>query len=131
MPNDSLLDKFWKDEFWGKLPYQRGFILAMKIDYQLSRKSNYEYTLNSFLKDLLTWSLEHKTQKLTNKIFIQLLNPHLEKPIDDYFNQHIIQGNLMEIEEWKFKDAARIIYQKTKVNDKIIDVPQYKLKADF
>lgn len=131
VPNDSITNNFWRDNNYNKLPYRRGFVFAMYLNYLMKENSNGKYNLSDFMSELFSWSVVNNGKKLNNKLFIDFVNKHTEKPIDDFFKQHIIDGNLIEIEEWDFKNFAFLYFQKTKCNGKIIEIPQFKEKASF
>jgi predicted metalloprotease with PDZ domain len=131
IPNDSLVNNFWKDYNYNKLPYRRGFIFAMYLNYLMKEHSNAKYNFSDFMLELYNWSIKNNNKKLSNTLFISMVNEHVSLPIDIFFNQHIIDGKLIEIDEWNFKDASFLYYVKTKCNNKIIEIPQFKEKATF
>lgn len=131
IPNDSLLNNHWKNYDYNKLPYRRGFVFAMYLNYLMKEHSDGKFNLTDFMRELFNWSIENINAKLSNTLFITMVNKHIDKPIDDFFKQHIIDGKLIEVDEWDFKNSSYLYYEKTKCNNKIIEIPQYKSKADF
>ena len=131
IPNDSLVNNFWKDNNYNKLPYRRGFIFAMYLNYLMKEHSNGEFNMTDFMQELFNWSIENKDKKLNNALFIRMVNKHTKQPVDDFFKEHIMDGKLIQVDEWDFKSAAYLYFEKTKCNNKLIEIPQFKSKSDF
>jgi predicted metalloprotease with PDZ domain len=48
-PNSRIVADFWNDQYVGKLPYQRGFLLGFIFDRQLRRESDGKHDLDDIM----------------------------------------------------------------------------------
>lgn len=100
MPNSELnYDTFWSGrEGIQKLPYRRGAILAFYLDQKIKKDSNNDYSLDNLLMDFKNDALKNG-QKITHEYFINTANKYLKKDFKPFFDRHIENGKLYDLEE--------------------------------
>jgi predicted metalloprotease with PDZ domain len=54
--NEKLITEFWSDPDYNKLPYQRGDIIAHNLNTAIMKNTNWQKSLDSFMRDLLKHS---------------------------------------------------------------------------
>lgn len=100
MPNNKLTyETFWSGkEGVQKLPYRRGAILAFCIDQKIKQDSNGEFSLDDVLLDFKNDALK-SDQKITHPYFIKTVNKYLKKDFKPFFDTHIENGKLYNLEQ--------------------------------
>ncbi|WP_299439234.1 M1 family aminopeptidase [uncultured Aquimarina sp.] len=95
-PNDEITyDNFWSDRNYEKLPYYRGTVFAFLLDLRIKKDSDNKHSLDDVMRDLFTQS--KKDKKLNSKMFVETVNKFTETNIDDFFKEHIIEGQLFDL----------------------------------
>ena len=99
LPNSEMTyDNFWSGkEGMQKLPYRRGAVLAFYLDYKIAKDSNGEKSLDDVLLDFKNEAIE-SGQKITHPYFIETVNKYLKNDFKPFFNKHIEEGSLYDLE---------------------------------
>nr|WP_321247713.1 M1 family aminopeptidase [uncultured Psychroserpens sp.] len=100
IPNSEMnYDNFWSgDQDIQKLPYRRGAILAFYIDQKIKQDSNGQFSLDNVLLDFKNDALK-SGQKITHPYFIKTVNSYLKKDFKPFFDRHIEDGKLYNLEQ--------------------------------
>lgn len=92
-PNNRIKLDYWKDEYIGKLPYDRGFIFAIYLDNKIKANNSNNY-LDKFMLDLF----KNSKQKISLKIILKiLLRAIYQKALIKNFFFYIDQGKTIEL----------------------------------
>jgi predicted metalloprotease with PDZ domain len=99
MPNSELT----YENFWGgqegiqKLPYRRGALFAFYLDHKIQKDSNGEKSLDDVLLEFKNDAIAND-QKLTHPYFVEVVNNYLTEDVQPFFNKHIEEGKLFDLE---------------------------------
>ncbi|UCE69567.1 MAG: hypothetical protein JSW57_01250 [Flavobacteriaceae bacterium] len=98
-PNSEInYDNFWKNQEYGKLPYQRGMLFACYLDLQLQAVSEGKHSLDDVMRDLFRASLE-EGKKLSHAHFLKTVNAYHPEDLTPFFNRHIVNGEALPLKE--------------------------------
>jgi len=116
-PNSEInYENFWSDRDYEKLPYRRGALFAFYLDYRIRRKTNNELSLDHLMREFLKDAVEKK-QKINHPYFIKKVNHFLQEDISSFFEKHIENGVLMDLEaiykefDFEFTSIAAVFYR--------------------
>ncbi|MCC1483298.1 M1 family aminopeptidase [Winogradskyella immobilis] len=104
LPNSEMnYDNFWSGkEGMQKLPYRRGALLAFYTDNKIKQDTKGEKSLDDVLLEFKEDALKSE-QKITHPYFIETVNKYLKEDFKPFFDQHIEEGRLYNLENI-FKD---------------------------
>lgn len=93
LPNDEItFEKFWGDPAYQKLPYHRGLLYAMLIDFRIKERSGYTQSLDHLMFDLLKRAREDEDMRLNEEVFTTVLSNYLDESAIAHFEEHIVRG---------------------------------------
>jgi len=95
-PNREInYDNFWSNRDYEKLPYRRGALFAFYLDYKIKQDSNGTKSLDDLM---LVFKENAIHKKITHAYFIEEANAFLKEDLSPFFNTHIEQGKLLDLE---------------------------------
>jgi len=99
MPNSEMnYDNFWSGkEGVQKLPYRRGALLAFYLDNKIQQDTKGEKSLDDVLLDFKNAALKSE-QTISHPYFINTLNTYLNEDFKPFFDKHIENGKLYNLE---------------------------------
>ena len=93
-PNSEInYENFWSSQDYEKLPYLRGALFAFYLDQKIKQDTNGEKSLDDLMRDFK----DNAEQKITHPYFIETANTYLKEDITPFFNAHIEQGKLLDL----------------------------------
>ena len=113
IPNSELtFEEYWSNYTkYMKLPYRRGLLYAFLLDNQIKKQSSYSQSLDNLMIDLFQLSLNDKSLRLNQKVFIRNLLKYLNHPeVESEFEGYILEGNLIDFQDG-LPDGLSIEYQ--------------------
>lgn len=90
-PNYVIQDRLWENQNFDKLPYRRGAIFAFYLDNQIMKHSNYKFSLDDVMREILI-ECETQKKKFTDELFLNIIEKYVGKDISYLFQKHIIVG---------------------------------------
>ncbi|GAA5028213.1 hypothetical protein GCM10011506_15100 [Marivirga lumbricoides] len=91
--NEITYDKFWSDRNYQKLPYRRGFLYALLLDYKINEQYNSTKSLDNLMLDLLNEAEKNGSFRLDTSTFAEVLLEYLDASALNDFNEFIEQGS--------------------------------------
>ena len=104
--NEKIAQLFWNDEAIQRLPYLRGFILAMNWNEQIKRRTKGKSSLDDIMQTLF------KKVKKSERPFSRR---DIESAVEEFLGkdatkedveQHILKGKTLTLDERLFQDLA-------------------------
>lgn len=101
--NDWSNSKLTYETFWSgqegvqKLPYRRGALLAFYLDNKIQEDTNGKQSLDDVLLKFKEDAIANG-QKITHTYFIETVNQYVKEDIKPFFDTHIEQGTLYDLE---------------------------------
>lgn len=68
LPNTAIMEGFWKNPDVQKLPYRRGEIIALLLDWEIRTRSSGAKSLDHFMRELYAETTRTKTQLTTESL---------------------------------------------------------------
>ena len=102
VPNKEIINHYWDDYEYNRLPYRRGVIFAFYLDNKIQHDSHGEKSLD----DLMIEFKEHAVndnEKITHKHFLKIANKNLTEDLTPFFVKHIENGEFFDLQKI-FKD---------------------------
>lgn len=97
-PNSEInYDNFWQSRDYEKLPYRRGALLAFYLDYKIKKDSNGTQSLDELMLAIKE-DAENSNQKVSHDYFITKTNSFLTEDFKPFFDTHIEDGKLFDLE---------------------------------
>lgn len=93
-PNERIIRDFWSDQSVQRLPYLRGFLLALNWNAAIRKASGGKRSLDDVMFELLRTS-ENGTRELSPSLLTGQISKHIGKDISGEFDRHITNGELM------------------------------------
>lgn len=94
-PNTRIKRDFWKDDNVGKLPYYRGFVFAIYLNY-LIKKNNPDNSLDNVMLDLFK-NAKHK--EFSSSYFKSIVKKYIPQGINKEISEFIDQGKTIELKD--------------------------------
>lgn len=101
IPNYAIKDGFWSDRDVEKVPYRRGAIFAFWLDNQILLNSDYKYSLDNLMNDILSKCKEEQVL-FTDELLLDLASKYLDTELIYFFQKHIINGEDIDLENEKW-----------------------------
>lgn len=114
--NDSIKEHFWDDRFISKIPYNRGSIFAMYLDYTLRKATHGEMDLQTIMQAMLKHA-NFRDKPFLKENFVALIQQMTNISIQDDLKSFVIQGNRIPIEKLAQVLPSPIQEEETKVFD--------------
>lgn len=115
-PNSEITyENFWTSRDYEKLPYRRGRLFAFYLDYKIKQDSNGKQCLDDLMLAIKE-DAEKTDQKISHDYFMKKVNTFLKDDITSFFNKHIEQGQLFDLETifkdfgFEFNETATVFY---------------------
>jgi len=118
VPNQRILDEFWKNENIQKLPYIRGMLLALRWDSRISAAGR--YSLDNFMRDLLKAAVEEGVVVSSAKVE-RLIRPYLPGGATADLENIVNKGETIQLD-------SSALGRCTRLEDKML--PTYDLGFD-
>lgn len=97
VPNNEIMDHYWDDFEYNRLPYRRGVIFAFYLDNKIKHDSNGQKNLQDLLLELKKHAVNSNI-KVTHKHFLEVANSFLNKELNSFFVKHIENGNVFDFQ---------------------------------
>lgn len=115
VPNSAInYDTFWSDREYEKLPYRRGALFAFYLDLKIHHDSQGKQSLDDLMKAIKV-DAELTGQKIDHAYFIKKANQFLNEDVTPFFNTHIEEGRLLDLEALSKIANIEIHYPVTEV----------------
>lgn len=112
MPGDSIEANFFRNNYYQKLPYQRGFIYAFYLDNQIRLATHGKQTLRHFLLKLYTQNQQNAGRPITAEDFTRAMATFLPKArIGAEITDYMLGGKLLHVESAQLIAAFHLTYQ--------------------
>ncbi|MFV9883600.1 MAG: M61 family peptidase [Rickettsia conorii subsp. raoultii] len=92
-PNNLIETDYWQDYAVQRLPYYRGFVLALYLD-NFIKENNKSKSLDNVMLDLFKTS---KEQEFSSDYFKKIVKNYVPKGIDKEINEYIEQGKTIDL----------------------------------
>ncbi|XLM33615.1 MAG: M61 family peptidase [Rickettsia africae] len=92
-PNNLIETDYWQDYAVQRLPYYRGFVLALYLD-NFIKENNKSKSLDNVMLDLFKTS---KEQEFSSDYFKTIVKNYVPKGIDKEINEYIEQGKTIDL----------------------------------
>jgi predicted metalloprotease with PDZ domain len=126
-PNQKILEEYWTDDHVGKLPYQRGDLMAHRWNTILKNSTQNKYSLDDVMLDLFQASQE-KQQIITRELVAKKITSYADFDAAKEIQKYIIEGNLINLEGTELGPCYELYFIKDGEENRI---PQYKLKPEY
>jgi len=94
-PNARIESDFWQNFDMGRLPYYRGFVFAIYLNY-LIKKHNPDNSLDNVMFDLLK---NAQQKKFSPEYFCDILKSYVPQGIKEDMSRFIDQGETIELDD--------------------------------
>jgi hypothetical protein len=89
--NSRIASEFWRNPDINKLPYHRGFIFALLVNYKIKKQTHNQYSLDHVIKDL--WSHSQKTNEhFSIELLERLIRTYVPTGIMHEYSEYIVNG---------------------------------------
>lgn len=112
-PNSLIREKFWVDPVMQKLPYNRGFVLALYMDAAIRNASSNKASLKTLVLDLLAEA--RKSVKISRENFLPALKKYWPGATAAFYEKYIENGKFIELEEWNRVTSGNFELREVKV----------------
>jgi predicted metalloprotease with PDZ domain len=125
-PNQRIQQEYWTDDYVGKLPYQRGDILAHRWNTIIKNISQNKNSLDDVMLELFR-SARDKKQIITMELLAEKLTMVTDFNVSSEIQRYITEGKQIDLNGNELGPCFEIYF----VKDGKQRIPQYKLKSEY
>jgi predicted metalloprotease with PDZ domain len=120
-PNQKILESYWTDEDIGRLPYQRGDVIAHRWNSLIKKRTEERYSLDAVMMDLFKRAQKGK-QVLSHELLFEVLKALIGKEVEEDLKRYIEAGRLIELSGEELGPCFELNYTTPE------KIPQYSLR---
>ena len=104
--NEKIPRKFWKDMDYQRLPYLRGFCLALNWNQEIKKLSKNRYSLDDLMHSLFK-NAQKSQRPLDNEAIRKLAGKYIGEEAASYdIKQYILKGKTIPLQKDLFEERA-------------------------